>query len=141
MILEINSIIYYGRYYSTERQEYENLWWLCLIDYQIYGTQTLIEKYSYLNESEIKDLGIYIAMFKTDIIAIEKQFMKNYDEKAIFKIQNTCLNKDYDIAFKIYIEQCFLEQVWYIYERRVLCNDAIKWCKQNHIPYIELREM
>ena len=71
-IFNIDKILYYGRYYSNERQEYKTLWWFCLDDFEVYDTQKLIEQYAYVNCKEIISSEKYIPLFRTDIISLEK---------------------------------------------------------------------
>ena len=135
MVLDVWSIIYYGRYYQSKKNSYMNYWWFCRNDYNIYYIKELLSNYSYKSEQEIIDSGIYIAVFTTDIIALEKRFMSYHNEKALENILKNCIDGDYDIAFKIYIERQHLEDSWYIYEREELCKAAIQWCIENHISY------
>lgn len=83
MLLDLDSIIYYGRYYSCYENKYENYWWLDLIDYDIYSVDQLISDMGFESYDEICDSVYYIPLFKTDIVAAEKKFMADYDSKNL----------------------------------------------------------
>ena len=133
MLLDLDSIIYYGRYYSCYENKYENYWWLDLIDYDIYSVDQLISDMGFESYDEICDSVYYIPLFKTDIVAAEKEFMTDYDSKKLARIEKEC--PSYDAAFKTYIEREHIEWSWFDYERAVLYNDAVLWCKENNIAY------
>lgn len=132
-IFNIDKILYYGRYYSNERQGYKTLWWFCLDDFEVYDTQKLIEQYAYANCKEIISSEKYIPLFRTDIVSLEKRFIKEHGFHDL-KIQDYQVN-DYDVAFKIFIDRHFLTKQWYEFERKQLYNDAVKWCKENGISF------
>ena len=134
----INEIMFYGRYYSDENFPYDISWWLCLKDSKAYHTETLMTDYSYKSISEIKKSLTYIPFFKTDIIQLEKEFMKRLNNKKFnidldkILVDNIC---SYDVAFKIFIEKEFMVDLWSEYEKSRLIKDAIMWCRENHLPY------
>lgn len=136
-MININEIMFYGRYFNDEEHQYDTLWWLCLEDYEIYHTETLIADYSYRSTSEIEETSRFVTFFKTDIIQLEKEFMRKLNNKTLLNSFNKLLLADnsYDVAFKIFIEREFLVDYWSEFERSQLREDAIAWCKQNHIPY------
>ncbi len=133
MLLDIDSIIYYGRYYSCMDHKYETYWWFDLVDYDIYSVDELIDSMGFNSYNEICDSIYYVPLFKTDIISAEKNFMINYNSKKLAQIEKESL--DYDAAFKTYIEREHIDGRWREYERSILYNDAILWCKKNNIAY------
>lgn len=133
MILDVNDIIYYGRYYSCIKNEYDNYWWFDLINYTIVSVDELITDMDFKDYDEICKSEYYIPLFKTDIILLEKQFMLNYHSSKFEKIAKTSL--DYDVAFKTFIEYEHVAVYWHEYERSALYSDAVLWCKKNHIAY------
>ena len=133
-MIDINKIIFYGRYYDDEKNLYDISWWLCLDDYKVYHTETLMTDYSYKSIFEIEQTSKFIPFFKTDIIKLEKEFMKDFNNKVFNKILLDN-NNSYDIAFRIFIERGFLIDSWSDFEKSHLQKDAISWCKKNHIPY------
>ena len=131
--IKISEIAPYGRFYSDLKNHTK--WWLCLQDFKIYDTETIISLFKYETIKEIKESNSFIALFKTDIINLEKEYLNkclSINEKELFHISQT---KNFDIAFKIYIESICLERDWYAFEMKKLCKDAIEWCIKNSIPY------
>lgn len=133
MLLDIDSIIYYGRYYSCLEYKYENYWWFGLIDYKVYNVDELIDTMKFKTYADICDSVYYIPLFKTDIISAEKAFMINYNSKKLAQIENEC--SDYDVAFNIFVETEHIDGRWKEYEKSVLYRDAVLWCKENNIVY------
>lgn len=137
-MITISEIMFYGRYYSDEMFTYDISWWLCLKDYKVYHTETLMTDYSYENISEIKKSLSFIPLFKTDIIQLEKEFVERLNNKTFNKnldkilVDNNC---SYDVAFKIFIEKEFMVDSWSEYEKSNLVKDAIAWCRDNYLPY------
>lgn len=131
--------MFYGRYFSDEENKYDISWWLCLENYDIYHTETLMSDFSYKNTPEIKESSKFIPLFKTDIILLEKEFIKKLNNKTLLNSFNKILssgNREYDVAFRIFIEREFLVNSWSEFEKAQLQQDAVAWCKENHIPYI-----
>ena len=137
MVLDVDKIIYYGRYYSFEDETNENLWWFNRDDLEVYSTQKLIDEYSFNNIDEIVLSDRYIRLFKTDIITVEKSFMcQYYPRYAIMVLENSRKN-DYDISFKTFIDENNLTREWFEYEKAKLLEDAIDWCNENAIIFYE----
>lgn len=129
--------MFYGRYFDDENNQYEISWWLCVEDYEIYHTETLLTDYSYESISEIEQTSKFVPFFKTDIIQLEKEFIKKLNNKTLLNSFNKLLvgNNSYNVAFRIFIEREFLFDYWSEFEKSQLREDAIAWCKNNHIPY------
>lgn len=139
-MLNINEVVYYGRYFSDEKNNYEIIWWLCLDDYKVYNSDLLLTDYSYKNIFEIKESLKFIPFFKTDIIKLEKDFICSLNNKTVLKEFNKLLlsnNNEYDLAFKKFVERTFLFDSWKTFEKKQLINDAIAWCINNNIPYTD----
>lgn len=137
MIVDINEILDYGRYYEESEYTYPIRWWFCFIDYEIYETEDLFEKYSFATIEDIKNNDSYIELFKTNITMLKKEFILKYEytDKALIKIMKQ-RNCNYDVAFRIYIEvDRTLTELWREYRHNMLYSDAIKWCKENGIGY------
>lgn len=137
MIVDINRILDYGRCYEESEYIYPIRWWFCFIDYEIYETEELFNKYSFTTIEEIKNNDSYVELFKTNITMLKKEFILKYEytDKALTKIMKQ-RNCDYDVAFRIYIEvDKTLTELWREYRYNRLYSDAIKWCKENCIRY------
>ena len=117
------------------------MWWFCKIDYCIYCIDDLLNGFGFNNHKEIKNSEIFIPLFQTDIILLEKQFLQCRpinEQKEVFLLYELSYNKikgGFDIAFKIYIEKYNLLEEWRIYEQKKLYNDAIIWCQNNDVPF------
>lgn len=129
--------MFYGRYFDDENNQYKISWWLCVEDYEIYHTEILFADYSYESISEIEQTSKFVPFFKTDIIQLEKEFIKKLNNKTLLNSFNKLLvgNNSYNVAFRIFIEREFLFDYWSEFEKSQLREDAIAWCKNNHIPY------
>ncbi|MBR2315454.1 MAG: hypothetical protein IKA56_02305 [Clostridia bacterium] len=137
MIVDINKILDYGRYYEESEYIYPIRWWFCLIDYEVYETEELFDKYSFATIEEIKNNDNYIELFKTNITMLKKEFILKYEytDKTLINIMKQ-RNCNYDVAFRIYIEvDRTLTELWREYRHNRLYGDAIKWCKENCIRY------
>lgn len=137
-MVKINEIMFYGRYYSDEKNSFDILWWLCLDDFSVYDTETLLSDYSYQSLSEIRETLRFIPFFKTDIIQLEKKFIDKLNNKKLRKVFEKILldsNHNYDVTFKVFIEREFMVDSWSEFEKSQLRKDAIVWCKMNRIPY------
>lgn len=133
MFIDIEQIYTYGRFYP-EIKKHVN-WWICITDYVIYDTETIVSNFGYADEKLIDADGIFVPLFKTDMIELEKEFMQTIplgnrtDPFPYDDIPN------FDRNFKIYIENHFLIRDWYDFEKRHLCNDAIEWCKLHNFRF------
>lgn len=132
MILNICDVVYYGRFYCDEVYEYETRWWLDRKDFKVYSTEELLSRFGFEDYHAIEVCYDLIPVFKTDIIALEKEFIKKYTGGGNID-EYDCL---YDRKFKEYIDRKLLIQEWYEFERRKLIEDAILWCQFYKIPYV-----
>ena len=139
MFIDIREIMHYGEYYSFDDygKKYDVFWWLSLIDYSVINIETLCEKYSYHSCEEILEAGLYIPFFRTDILDVEREFIKKYYPYQAKKIFNNELDLDNHIAFMKFAENNYQEESFYSYRDERLARDAVKWCCENHLKYKE----
>lgn len=132
MMLKIDEIIFYGRYYRDD-EEKETNWWYCKVDGHIYHMSDLTSQFGYVSIDEVENNGNYIQLFRTDIIELKKRFIN-----AIAKNRKLCNlpDSEFDIEFNKFIDQSSMHKEWFDYECAVLKQDAIEWCKQNNIPFM-----
>ncbi len=125
----------YGKHYIDEDHA-NQYWWFCLADNNVYSIDELRKTYGFINTKEIEDTGIYIPMFQTDVVALEKDFMiKNiYTEKPVYDIMEKKNIKSYDTAFRVFIETHWLRDFWYQMLNAKLKEDAVNWGKLNGVP-------
>lgn len=129
MNVNIDDLSEYGRFYSDLKEHTQ--WWFCIADYKIYDGEKIIAQFAYENQEMIAASDIFLPLFRTDIIALEKEFLKKFAYEGDFTCEDP---SNFDLSFKIYIED-FLEREWYAFEKEQLCKDAVKWCEENGIPY------
>ena len=134
-MLNIDDIIYYGRYYSCENEKKETMWWYNCVTNKVYSTQELVDNFSFNNQDNIMQSNNYIPLFKTDVIELEKVFLNQFYPRLVKIVYNNSLNCDYDISFKRVIERNNLQREWFEYEKSQLRKDAIEWCCKNNLPY------
>ena len=115
-------------------------WWFCWNDYQLYDTDTLIQTMGYENVSEIEQSGVYIEFPRTDMVPIEKEFIKKQGprvEKQIdfmlthWKKQAYCYTK----ALLMYTEVNDPLDEWGKYKDKYCRQVLENWCRENGIPY------
>ena len=134
MVVNIQEILYYGRCFNGHTSN-DVLWWLCRMDYSIISTDVLYSTFGFSTTEEIKECGLFIPMFQTDIISLEKQFMKDYDVAVLENIMDK-RHVPYEVAFNIFVEVPIERNLrWRSFERQKLAEDAVKWCKHYGIPY------
>lgn len=139
MIVNIEDISAYGRFYSDIKDHVK--WWFCLTDYKIYDTESVISKFNYGNEESIVSAGVFIPLFKTDVIKLEREFLASMSINRS-NMPFCCDDiSDFDRNFKIYIEENFLVREWYYFEQERLCKEAINWCKTNGIVFCRIKKM
>ena len=129
MKVNIDEICEYGRFYSDLKEHAQ--WWFCIADYNIYDGEEMAAKFAYYDKEMIVAAGGFVPLFRTDVIALEKEFLEEFAYEGDFVCEDP---SDFDLSFKKYIES-FLEREWYAFEKERLCKDAVKWCKENGIPY------
>ncbi len=138
MKVNIDSIIYYGRFFASITDAKKQYWWFCLSDYTVYNECQLFSEYGYKSYDELNESKRFIPLFKTDIEKLEEHFLKSLtktDIKAYNQIKQKSEIQDPDVIFKCFIDYQQLWKQWYNFERRALTQDAIRWCKEYGIAY------
>lgn len=146
MKIDLTDAAFYGEWCSEEDSEYEVNAWFEKSSFGFFYTSNLINKFGYKNFEEIQNSGYFIPVFKTDIIALQKEFIANYPDKRIEETMNEIIANDnfgyssgYEVAFRI-LTQDYPEfdefcNKYFDYEQSVLLESAQKWCSENGIPY------
>ena len=133
MFINIEQIYSYGRFYP-EIKDHVN-WWFCTMDYAIYDTEAIVSKFGYSSREKIETNNIFVPFFKTNMIELEKKFLKTISSSiCTFPFPFDDITT-FDKNFKIYIENHFLIRNWYDFEKKHLCNDAIEWCNSHNIRF------
>lgn len=128
IIVNIDDILYYGRYYRDENVA-DSDWWFCRLDDQIYDTYDLYNKFGYETKQQIIDSKNYICLFKTDIIEKKKEFLA---KRGISKYSHLS-DSMFDMQFNKFIDEYSLHTQWFEFEYSILKRDAMEWCCINHI--------
>lgn len=146
MKIDLTVAVFYGEWCSEEDSEYEVHAWFEKSSLKFFYTSNLINKFGFKNFEEIENSGHFIPVFKTDIIALQKEFIANYPDKEIEETINEIIANDnfgydsgYEVAFRI-LTQDYPEfnefcDKYFNYEQSVLLENAQKWCSENGIPY------
>lgn len=144
MKIDLKCAAFYGEWCSEYEKDFEILSWLEKSSMQFFSTSKLIDEFGYKDCSEIKTSGWFIPVFKTDTVALKKEFVEKFYSKEVeCEIQKIIEHNNkhidlsgYDVAFRIYCEEhrVFGDNYW-DYERSTLFKNAVKWCKENNIPY------
>ena len=135
-MIKINEIMFYGRYYDNEERPYSNIWWYSKTDERIFSIDEIIQLFNYRTEDEIIECNIFIPLFKVNIFNLEKAFISDLNNKEITKLFKNIDGKLFDIKFLEYIDRdSFVKRLWFEYEEKNLYTEAVKWCRDNHIPY------
>lgn len=127
--------MYYGRSYPMSQHD----WWFCVSDEKIYGSDEMVELFGFSNEADILKSKTYIKLFKTDILALEHQFLKSYHHPELNKRINALSTQkkiNFNIAFNICTETDPFHADWVSFEKKQLETDAVLWCCANGLPYI-----
>lgn len=125
--MTVEEIMYYGRYYDFEDPGH-HLWWFDLSDGTVYPFDELVKDFGYVSQEDIISAGKYIPLFETDIVVLEQEFLKQRSLKM-----NDSKDADFDVNFKTYIDENNLWEAWHDFEYRRLYQDAVNWCRENHI--------
>lgn len=125
--MTIDDLMYYGRYYEFEDNGH-HLWWFDLSSSAIYQFDELINDFGYSRQEDIISSGKFIPLFETNIVVLEHEFLDQYGLKI-----NGLKDVDFDVNFKIYIEKNNLWKSWRDFEYDRLYQDAVNWCRKNHI--------
>lgn len=146
MKLELRNVIMYGEWDSEEDYKYEENYWFEKSSFALFYSEKLIEEFGYKDCDEIKSSGHFIPFFKTDIVALQKEFIANYPDKAVEETINDIIRNDnygyssgFVVAFRIltqdYPEFDEFSRAYYAFEKNQLTKDAEEWCERNNIPY------
>lgn len=125
--LSLRSFKYYLRYYSCECPDPTPQWWYN----KITGQVVQAEHFSI----EENDLWKWLPVLQIDIIELEKQFLILKGLKLAVIDANRIASSDFDIAFKMYIDQHALNEEWHSYEAQALETAAISWCNEYRIKF------
>lgn len=146
MKVEIRNIIMFGEWDREEDYKYEENCWFEKSSCTVFYSSNLIEEFGYKDCGEIKSSGHFIPLFKTDIVALQKEFIANYPDKSVEETINYILENDnfgyasgFSVAFRIltsdYPEFNEFSREYHAFEKKRLTKDAEEWCERNHIPY------
>lgn len=138
-MVEIERIIHYGRWFSDLENQFDVSWWLCTDNFEVYHTEDLMADYCYESVPEIIESSRFIPFFQTDIIQLEKEFIRKLNNRSYDRTFEKILlsNDSYDVAFRIFIEREFMTDSWNEVEKARLRSDAVAWCRENHIMFRE----
>ena len=125
--MTIDELMYYGRYYDFEDNGH-HLWWFDLSNGTIHQFDELINDFGYSRQEEIIFSGEFIPLFETNIVILEREFLKQHGLKI-----RGLKDMDFDTNFKIYIDKNNLWESWHNFEYHRLYQDAVNWCRKNHI--------
>ncbi|MBQ2694678.1 MAG: hypothetical protein IJF57_03910 [Clostridia bacterium] len=129
----------FGEWSSEDELAYDVSSWFEKSSFQFFTTDKLIENFGYKNYNEIESCGHFIPVFKTDVVALKKEFVTNLRSKEVENEIQAIIerkNRGYDVAFRIWGEEHpTLWGEYHEFERDRLLRDAEKWCKYNSIPY------
>lgn len=146
MKIDLTEAAFYGEWCSEEDSEYEVNAWFEKSSFAFFYTSNLIDKFGFESFEEIENSGHFIPAFKTDIIALQKEFIADYPDKRIEETMNEIIENDnfgynsgYEVAFRI-LTQDYPEfdefcNKYFDYEQNVLLENAQKWCVENQVPY------
>lgn len=145
MKLDINDAIIYGSF----EDDSDDIYWLEISNYTFFSTTELIDDFLYIDSDDIVRSQKYIQLFHRNIVELEKEYIERFNKESMKNDIRLILERnedyDYNLAFKIFIEESGLDQDWFEYKRSVLIADAIQWCKKNNIlyylPYIDERSI
>lgn len=150
MKIDLSDAAFSGEWNSEKEIEFEINYWFEKSSFQFYFTGKLINEYGYKDYDEIKSSGYFIPVFKTDIVALEKEYVSKFlsDEVADEIISIMEQNKDkhinctgYNVAFLTFCDEHeHLYDDYQKYEINQLNKDAKKWCEENNIPYYSSKD-
>ena len=135
-MVNINEIKYYGQWYRETPFTY-HWWWYSTFDERIYNVDELIKLFSFNNYEDIENSFGYIPLWKTDLIEAAKHFVIQSNDKIAQRFLSKNCDDNFFCEFDDYVSsnQNYFTRWWYEYEETKLINDAIMWCKENHIAY------
>ncbi len=146
MKVDLKDAAYYGEWDSEEDSWCDVHAWFEKSSFKFFYTSNLIDKFGYKDCVEIKESGYFIPVFKTDVIALQKEFIATYHDKQIEETMNTIIENDnygydsgYEVAFRIltqdYPQFAEFSKEYFNYEKQKRLQDAKIWCRKNNIPY------
>lgn len=135
MSVSINILKYYGRYYPTDVQDEQRMWWFCRTDETVMSKEEVETKYGYKSLDDAEQTNLFIPLFKVDMPELEKTFLRTFNfSKSVI---TSLLDGDFDANFKAFIETEGLSERWYEFEGNALKESAIAWCHENGIKYVD----
>ena len=135
-MIKIKEIMYYGRYFDSEVSMYNNIWWYSKPDEKVFSVYEIIQLFNYQTEDEITECSFFIPLFKVNIFNLEKAFISSLNNKEIAKKFKNTDGELLNISFLKFIDrEPFIKRLWHEYEDEYLYSEAVKWCRENHIPY------
>lgn len=135
MSVSINILKYYGRYYPTEAQDAQRMWWFCRTDEAVISREELETRYGYKNLDDAEQTCLFIPLFQVDMPALEKAFLEAFHFRKSVAVSLS--EGDFDADFKAFIETAGLSESWYEFEGSALKEGAIAWCRKNGIKYVD----
>ena len=135
--MTITELMYYGSYYRDLDEGY-HLWWFDPQENKIYQYEDLLKTFGYHSEADILAVGAFIPLFRTDITALKYQFILSLRSKKLQSYFDKLPEADLDGEFNIFVEREHLIHLWGDFERKQLFEDAVKWCRDNHITGIKI---
>lgn len=105
--------------------------WFCIFDYRCYDGETL--RNMGVGQEERTPENGYIPLFRTNMRTVAKDFLRSQSPKEYEPIFEEY--EDFDRAFNIFLYRCSLYKKWILYRDRRLKRDAVRWCKENHLPW------
>lgn len=137
-MLSLVSIAHYGRWFP-----YCNIpiayWWYDIAQKQAISINKICRICGYENYDMI-DVGHcrnmwYIPFFRVNIPEQKFIYAKKYlPEEYIEELLELDM-KHMDYRFNAMIDEEDLLRDWYFYELQILVDAALKWCRENHIPF------
>lgn len=144
MKIDLRDAAFYGAWCSEREREFDILCWFEKSSFQFFYVEKLINEFGYKDCNEIEESGYFVPVFKTDIVALKKEFVANLHLKEVENELQAILEYNakhrhctgYDAAFNIFCEEHEDFQVDYQnYEQKQLLKEAEIWCNENAIPY------
>ncbi len=135
--LKIHEIYFYGRYYTNYKYNIKPIYWLRLKDYKVIDAKDALEKGKVKNIKQLRES--YIPFFKTDMISLYKEFVMTFcpnDQPEIIKLEKSNPEYDYGTAFRYYYDGTVIMDMWHVYEKHRLQEDAVQWCQSNGLIWV-----
>lgn len=126
-VLSLRSFRYYLRYYPNEAPDATVQWW--------YNQRTGEVVHSDIFHSDVDQPWLWVPIPLVDVITLEKDFLKSKGLSRILSNLIEAPHKDFDVEFKIYVDNHGLNTEWHFYEANALENATVVWCNEHHIKY------